>query len=48
MKCKYSNKCKYYREDGFTCNSYDAENGYCGAYREFEKVKLVSGAKNEH
>jgi len=39
MKCKHHKKCKYYEKDEYTCNNYDAENDYCGMYREFEEAK---------
>jgi hypothetical protein len=38
MKCKYSYKCKHYNPDGYTCNTYDAEDGYCPLYREFDET----------
>ncbi len=40
MKCKYHKKCSHYKQENFTCNSFNAEDGYCGKYRELnEKQK---------
>jgi len=36
FRCKYAYKCPYYNPEAFTCNTPDAEHGYCGKYREFE------------
>lgn len=45
MRCKYSNICKHYRKDSFTCNAdlTDKERSYCGAFRMFEDKKIVEG-----
>jgi hypothetical protein len=37
FRCRYAYKCPYYKPEAFTCNTPDAEHGYCGIYREFER-----------
>jgi hypothetical protein len=41
-KCKFYEICELRQKDGFTCNTYDAEGGYCGKYREYEKMKNLN------
>jgi hypothetical protein len=36
MRCKHHKICGHYVENSLTCNTRDAENGYCGIYREIE------------
>ena len=37
--CKYSRICPYYRKEQPACNDYNANGGYCGKFREYEKRK---------
>jgi len=37
FRCRYAYKCPYYNPKAFTCNTPDAEHGYCGIYRKFER-----------
>ena len=34
-KCRFAYTCPYYQTGAVTCQSNDAQNGYCGAYRRF-------------
>lgn len=37
MVCKFSKVCKLFTAKSRTCRVKDAENGYCGKYRELMK-----------
>jgi hypothetical protein len=36
-RCLYAHRCPFYHPDNFTCGRFDAENGYCGRYKEFRR-----------
>ncbi len=36
FRCRYAGSCDGYRKDNVTCKSRDAENGFCGKYKEVE------------
>ena len=33
FRCEYAHRCGHYDPKAFTCNTPDAEGGYCGIYR---------------
>ena len=39
MKCKFNKICGKYQGEAVTCNSYDAEDGYCGIYRYYKSLE---------
>ena len=39
-KCRFWRKCNLFVYSG-TCRSINAEGGYCGKYREYEKEKTI-------
>ena len=41
FRCRFSYKCPYYRVEAFTCNTFDAEHGYCGKFRQFSASDKV-------
>jgi vancomycin permeability regulator SanA len=34
FRCEYAHRCGHYNPKAFTCNTPNAEGGYCGLYRE--------------
>lgn len=43
MPCRYSKMCKHFDAEHPTCQSKNAENGYCGTYRLFRDKEFEKG-----
>lgn len=43
MTCRYARMCKLYQPDHHTCQSKNAENGFCGAYKSFRDKEYEKG-----
>lgn len=46
-KCEHHKSCGQYNPKGATCRSLNAENGFCGRYRELEAEKKSSGSASK-
>ncbi|HVX02813.1 MAG TPA: hypothetical protein VHA09_06635 [Nitrososphaera sp.] len=40
--CKYAHICRLYDDSSVTCHSDEEASGYCGAYRDFDKLMVIS------
>ena len=45
FSCRHARDCSHYNPDCFTCNTPNAEHGFCGYYRKLEAAER-KGQKN--
>tara|TARA_Y100000310_G_scaffold167542_1_gene167315 strand:+ start:3988 stop:4197 length:210 start_codon:yes stop_codon:yes gene_type:complete len=41
MKCKHYRQCDFHDVNSGTCQSRNADGGYCGIYRRYEEVRIA-------